>query len=513
MGNRRTIRQIENEIATIEKRMAKLPEGYISKKNIRGREQLYLQWRDGKKVRSRYIKKDEREIVISQVSERQELNNRMDELRAEKNQIMIEELNDFGETARKIRSQMVAEEQSGYAAYTANGAMGTGDEIREIKHYLKWSDDTIGFVDSGNIVHFTQPEYNSTVRLYTAGSKEWSADQFESFLKDRTVSRERRDIEVLLKRMGLSRYNLFDVAAKTHMISAKDRMWLADSEDEKYEDAVTDVFKSVFHMNVDSEGESVDTPEGQNIKRYGVFAGEYGIYKKRLSPVITDAESELASYALAERMGVPCCRVKRVDEDTIFSVFEYDFNSEYIVHFRRLIENFRELIKEGRMPGAGSSGIRSAEPGAGRADDDLLSMLIAVRPEYLKNYAQMIAFDFLTRQDDRHLSNIAVKISENGESFYPLYDNGRCLFYEDTKETVEKACKDVRTFSTAFGHERSYFDHVERLSGAGISFVSIMNLDITPEEIGTILEQSGFEGYRLKGAQEWIMKCMELLKR
>ena len=51
----------------------------------------------------------------------------------------------------------------------------------------------------------------------------------------------------------------------------------------------------------------------------------------------------------------------------------------------------------------------------------------------------MVLLDFITRQVDRHLSNIAIEIGEGCESFYPLYDNGRSLFYEDTEETVQNA--------------------------------------------------------------------------
>jgi len=43
--------------------------------------------------------------------------------------------------------------------------------------------------------------------------------------------------------------------------------------------------------------------------------------------------------------------------------------------------------------------------------------------------SRMILADFITRQDDRHLSNMAIKMNDVGESIYPLYDNGRSLFY------------------------------------------------------------------------------------
>lgn len=91
----------------------------------------------------------------------------------------------------------------------------------------------------------------------------------------------------------------------------------------------------------------------------------------------------------------------------MFSAFEYDFTCEYLVHMRRLFD--------------------------GPRGENELENLLAVRPQYADDLYCMIAFDFITRQDDRHLSNIAVLVTEGGESFYPLYDNGRSLFYEDTE--------------------------------------------------------------------------------
>lgn len=73
----------------------------------------------------------------------------------------------------------------------------------------------------------------------------------------------------------------------------------------------------------------------------------------------------------------------------------------------------------------------------------------------------MLLLDFITRQDDRHLSNIAIKINPAGEQFYPLYDNGRSLFYEDTEETMESAVQDIPGFSTAFGMSGTYLGHIQ----------------------------------------------------
>ena len=45
-------------IALAEKELSELPKGVLTKKKIRGKEYTYLQWREGKKVKSKYVAKD-----------------------------------------------------------------------------------------------------------------------------------------------------------------------------------------------------------------------------------------------------------------------------------------------------------------------------------------------------------------------------------------------------------------------------------------------------------------------
>jgi hypothetical protein len=288
--------------------------------------------------------------------------------------------------------------------------------------FLKWHNDVIGSIDQDWNLTFTRPNYNSVITLYTQSGAEWPSEQFYRFLEDRLVSKDRRDIEKILFRLGLSVYDVFRIAEITRAVHPKDMLWIANSADEQFESVITRVFDSVFHQKIDSSGDTVDSPEGYNIKRYGVFDDHYGIYKQRLNPLATDIEAEIAVYLLAQKLEVPCCPVYRSDKDAIFSAFLYDFSKEYIVHFRHLFNGSRS--------------------------DNEYNNLIAIRPQYKREIIQMMLLDFITRQDDRHLSNMAVKISGNTESFYPLYDNGRSLFYEDTEETVSKAIKDVKNYAT-----------------------------------------------------------------
>ncbi|MDR1088422.1 MAG: hypothetical protein LBL23_04045 [Coriobacteriales bacterium] len=353
--------------------------------------------------------------------------------------------------------------------------------------WLKWNDDIVGTIDASNAIHFTAPAYNELVALYTRGTSDWSPEQFAEFLSERMVSRDRRDIERILFRCGLSHYDVLRIAEVTRGIHPKDLLWVAHSADERLEAVITDVFDSVFHQRTDLTGDSLDTPEGYNIKRYGVYKGQYGIYKQRISPLTTDVESEVAVYLLAQRLGVPCCPAYRVDEDTVFSAFLYDFSKEYLVHFRRLFD-------------------------AARSDNEYHN-LVSVRPQYRDDIARMILLDFITRQDDRHLSNIAIKMSNAGESFYPLYDNGRSLFYEDTEDMVREAVANPETHATSFGFAGTYLDYAREIARERGDLKGLLDLTIRETELASLLKEAGFTGYRYDGALAWIVETMALLRQ
>ena len=65
----------------IEERIAALPAGYISKKNINGKTRYYLQWKENGKIKSRYIREEEAEEVRAQTEERRQLQKRLKELK------------------------------------------------------------------------------------------------------------------------------------------------------------------------------------------------------------------------------------------------------------------------------------------------------------------------------------------------------------------------------------------------------------------------------------------------
>lgn len=353
--------------------------------------------------------------------------------------------------------------------------------------YLMWKDDIIGEINSDKSVDLILD--NISEHILIDRNPHWTAGQFCTFLEERIISRERRDIEKLLFRCGLSAYDVFSIAERTKAINAKDLFWVSDSGEEKFQDVITEVFRSVFLKNVDMTGTSIDTPEGCNIKRYGVYNGRYGIYKQRLHPLSKDVECEVAVYHLAARLGIPCCPAVRTDEDTVFSEFQYNFATEQIVHFRRLFQDVPRFGNE-------------------------LQNLLQVRPQYRHQIYQMIFLDFVTRQDDRHLSNIAVRVDTTGtrqESFYPLYDNGRSLFYQDTEETMRKACENPGLFSTTFGAEGNYFDHVCDIVREDPDRTGLIDTSVSEEEIYRILEGAGFREKHLEYSARFVSRALEVI--
>jgi hypothetical protein len=124
----------------------------------------------------------------------------------------------------------------------------------------------------------------------------------------------------------------------------------------------------------------------------------------------------------------------------------------------------------------------------------------------------MILLDFITRQDDRHLSNIAIKISEGSESFYALYDNGRSLFYEDTEEMVSRAVSEPARCATSFGYSGTYWDFAREIAKERGGLQGIVNCNISEEEIRKILTEAGFTGYRFDGALKWILKTLDMIR-
>lgn len=68
-------------IQEMEERIAELPVGYIFRKTIKGKVHHYRQWREGGKIKSKYIRESDLAEIQYQIGERKQLEERVKELR------------------------------------------------------------------------------------------------------------------------------------------------------------------------------------------------------------------------------------------------------------------------------------------------------------------------------------------------------------------------------------------------------------------------------------------------
>lgn len=72
--------EIQNELLQVQKEIAELPAGYISKKNINGKTRYYLQWTENGKKKSKYVDDELAEELRAKIERRRELQKREKEL-------------------------------------------------------------------------------------------------------------------------------------------------------------------------------------------------------------------------------------------------------------------------------------------------------------------------------------------------------------------------------------------------------------------------------------------------
>jgi hypothetical protein len=344
--------------------------------------------------------------------------------------------------------------------------------------YLKWEDSIVGNIYNHDTIHFVNPNLNRITAAIIGDAKTWERPTYVAFLEDRIVSRHRRDINNILYKLKLADYDAIKIAEITHAFNPKDLFWVSTNLEESFHSAINGSATAIFK----GANDVVSSPNGVNIKYYTVSHGHYGIAKKRLHPFSTDIEAEVAVYKLGKIFGVNVCPAWFIGKDMIFSQFVYDFSNESIIHMRQLIS----------------------------ATDDLYTGLCERFPDMAFDISKMCLLDFITRQDDRHLSNIAVLMWECGQRLYHLYDNGRSLFYEDTEEVVADAITDIQKYATSFGPIGTYADVVESIR-ENWHIDQMLNLNVTERQIDDILRESGFTGYRLEGGRQWIMNALKWL--
>ena len=107
----------------------------------------------------------------------------------------------------------------------------------------------------------------------------------------------------------------------------------------------------------------------------------------------------------------------------------------------------------------------------------------------------------------------SLKYDKNdNESFYPLYDNGRSLFYNETSETMDFIVKDKIKNAPSFGFIGTYYDQIlELISNNDIPLDNIININLTKNDIHVILKESGIKGEHLYYCLEWAYNTYNII--
>lgn len=344
---------------------------------------------------------------------------------------------------------------------------------------LMYKNELIGKYEKNSLTIVNQSDRTN---MYFGSNKEVPVNILQSFIHQRIVPAYRRDIESVLKGAGLLEYDAHKIATITRLISPMDKFWLRESEDETYEDFIVPRLASLFEDN-DNPNNALHLT-GMHKKRYMNYEGyALGIAKERLHSSSYDVEGELAVHNIAKLLGVETCPVFKLDENTTFSKFEYDYLHGDITHMHHVV--YSDLFK----------------------DKSIFSKILLHYHGDADNLFRMLILDFVTAQDDRHLSNLAVQ----NKKIYPLYDNGRALFFDMAEVHLRDIVLDVKNNSTFFEGD-SYYDLLRVISNTKM-LGSLVNLKLNMLDIRKAYIDAGFTEVRAHLLSKWTYNCLqELIK-
>ena len=267
---------------------------------------------------------------------------------------------------------------------------------------------------------------------------EVSAEGLSSWISHRGIPRNRAYVSSFLAKCGLNSNRPMDVIIACRGLSLNDSYWVSTSDDDRsydsinlYENKISRVLARVaFTGYGSSERSSLDsspefTTNGMLPKCWRRENGKIYLYKGGTSGASNTGNepySELYAYYIGTRMGmdvVPYHLSKW--KGTLCSVCELftDIDTAFVPIGR--------LIKNGGM-------------------DDVKKYYESLGPEYVKRLNEMIVFDAIICNTDRHFGNFGVLVNSRTNEIIspaPLFDHGNSLFnmagnYWDSKEELQE---------------------------------------------------------------------------
>lgn len=361
-----------DRIKEIEQELAGLPVGYISKKLINGKERYYLQWMENGKLKSKYIKSAEFDIMSSQVEQRKRLQAELKELK---------------ETPEGIRAANLKRK----AARSMTNITGT----------LMSEDRVIAVVKNGEITKSDE----TLLPLYLQRTK-----NIERWLASRAIDEHRTNSRLLKKALRLRTADDAQTALAVNAATVTDRYWFkpegstATYEDIRFKENYFDSLALRGDPNGFSHKPS-RTPEltntGSYEKCWRLIDGVWWMYKNGNA---NEYFSELFICKLGEKLGL--------------DIAHYEMDDGYIRS-----ENFTDGTEYNFEP---ISSIMDENDNY----SDCFDAICKLSPDFAEQYLLIVWLDTVCYNMDRHTENFGfLRDVSSGKivSMAPNYDNNIAL--------------------------------------------------------------------------------------
>ena len=364
--------EIREQIKQIEKELALLPTGYISKKIISGKERFYLQWTENGKLKSKYIKAAELAEVTSKVERRKALQARLKEL--------IE---------------------------TPEGVRDTNDRRKEARNTLNITgtlmseDRAIAVIKNGEIIDSD----DTLLPLYLKRT-----GNMEGWLASRAIDPHRTNSRLLKKALRIRTANDAQVALAVNAATVTDRYWFKpDGSTARYEDVrFKENYFDKLALRGDPNGFShrpSRTPELTNTgsfeKCWRMIDGAWWMYKTGND---NELFSELFICRLGEKLGLDMAHYA-LDDGCIRS-------KNFTDGTNLIFEPVSSIMGENDDYG------------------DCFDAIHAISPKLAAQYLRIVWLDTICYNMDRHTENFGfLRDVHSGEivSMAPNYDNNIAL--------------------------------------------------------------------------------------
>ena len=210
--------------------------------------------------------------------------------------------------------------------------------------------------------------------------------------------------------------------------------------------------------------------------------GKCGVLKRSVSRLWYDNTNELLCYDLGKLFGVNVCRATEQyynNKRWVLSIYQYDYLTERIYRCKDIF---------------GTTGFHK------RFNTHNIEKMFS--KSAVDNFNRMVIFDLITRQTDRHIGNFAFY----KDDLYPLYDNGRCLFWDiESLDEIKSMDFFTNLAENEHGHNWPYLDGVlgyeecRRLINPNVCYTDIFNIVKTyyKEDRAEVLSKYMYRVYKL----------------